>query len=95
MSPTLELIVLGSGPSGGLPQLGCITRPATSTSESCRCCESIKEETADDVAAGGRKNRRGNTSCVVRKTWDDGAQRYVGSLRRDGVIDHGLRFVMA
>lgn len=88
MSSTLELIVLGSGPSGGLPQLGCLTRPSDAPYERCRCCESTREETADDIAAGGRKNRRGNTSCVVRKTWDDGTQRYgICALACDCLID--------
>ncbi|GHJ83805.1 hypothetical protein NliqN6_0207 [Naganishia liquefaciens] len=81
----LELIVLGSGPSGGLPQLGCLTRPSDAPYERCRCCESTREETADDIAAGGRKNQRGNTSCVVRKTWDDGTQSCV-------MIDCGKTF---
>ncbi|KAJ9103760.1 hypothetical protein QFC21_002222 [Naganishia friedmannii] len=99
MSNTLEVIVLGSGPSGGLPTLGCITGSSNATAPACRCCTSIYEKGPDDVAAGGRKNRRGNTSCVVRKTWPDGRQSCVmidcGKTFAQNAIEyfpaHGLR----
>lgn len=78
MTTKIEIIVLGTGPSGGLPQLGCLTRPrAENDPDACRCCLATREETEDDILAGGRKNVRGNTSCVVRKTWADGRERYV------------------
>lgn len=82
MSAKIEIIVLGTGPSGGLPQLGCLTKPRNAADpDACRCCLATREETEDDMLAGGRKNARGNTSCVVRKTWEDGRERYVARIR--------------
>ncbi|KAJ9103757.1 hypothetical protein QFC21_002218 [Naganishia friedmannii] len=77
MAGKLEIIVLGSGPSCTTPNLACLTRDDSSINAPCRCCSSISESTDDAMAAGGRKNMRGNTSAVVRKTWSDGTQSYL------------------
>jgi hypothetical protein len=56
--PSLELLMLGTGTSSGLPSIGCLTDPA----RGCFCCRSTLNK--DDPE--GRKNLRRNTSAVLR-----------------------------
>lgn len=55
--PELELLMLGTGTSSGLPSIGCLT-----SDKGCFCCRSTLDK--DDVEA--RKNLRRNTSAVLR-----------------------------
>lgn len=54
--PSLELLMLGTGTSSGLPSIGCLT-----SDRGCYCCKSTL---TDDPEA--RKNLRRNTSAVLR-----------------------------
>lgn len=57
MADDLELILLGTGTSSGLPAIGCLT----SEKKGCLCCRSTL---TDDPEA--RKNVRRNTGGVLR-----------------------------
>ncbi|KAI8366045.1 metallo-beta-lactamase family protein [Radiomyces spectabilis] len=55
MASLVEVIFLGTGTSGGVPNVSCLTDPA----QSCGVCLSA-------VTDQGRKNMRKNTSLIVR-----------------------------
>ncbi|XP_020576640.1 putative hydrolase C777.06c [Phalaenopsis equestris] len=56
-----EIIFLGTGTSEGIPRVSCLTNP----SKSCKVCLKATEP--------GSKNRRRNTSIVIRYTSDNGS----------------------
>jgi len=65
---TLEFIFLGTGTSGSLPNVSCLTAPESEPP--CKTCLStLKPE--------GKKNIRRNTSGVLRIEGRDGKTRYV------------------
>ena len=63
-----EFIFLGTGTSGSLPNVSCLTAPEGETP--CKTCLSTLEP-------GGKKNIRRNTSAVIRVDGKDGKKRYV------------------
>jgi phosphoribosyl 1,2-cyclic phosphodiesterase len=67
-APGIELIFLGSGTSGSLPNVSCLTAPETATP--CKTCLST-------VRPDGKKNIRRNTSTVMRIEGKDGEMRSV------------------
>ena len=69
----VEFIFLGTGTSGSLPNVSCLTAPETDTP--CKTCLST-------LRAEGKKNVRRNTSAVMRIEGKDGKKRYVHATRR-------------
>jgi phosphoribosyl 1,2-cyclic phosphodiesterase len=68
VSPGIEFIFLGTGTSGSLPNVSCLTAPENHVP--CKTCLStLKPE--------GKKNIRRNTSAVMRIEGKDGKKRYV------------------
>ncbi|GAA6020459.1 hypothetical protein JCM10207_000007 [Rhodosporidiobolus poonsookiae] len=57
-APDLDLLLLGTGTSSSIPLVGCLTDPVGG----CHCCRS----TLDPSDSEGQKNRRRNTSAVLR-----------------------------
>ncbi|KAG9314608.1 PRELI-like family-domain-containing protein [Chiua virens] len=72
----IELIFLGTGTSSSIPNLHCLTAPASK--KPCRTCLST-------LTPEGKKNIRRNTSAVVRVTAKDGKKTTL-------VIDVGKNF---
>ncbi|GAA5993462.1 hypothetical protein JCM10908_002202 [Rhodotorula pacifica] len=58
MSREIDCLLLGTGTSGALPSVACLTSPETG----CKCCRS----TLDKSDAMGQKNVRRNTSALLR-----------------------------
>ncbi|KAF8506870.1 beta-lactamase-like protein [Russula emetica] len=78
-APSIEFIFLGTGTSGSLPNVSCLTAPESATP--CKTCLStLKPE--------GKKNIRRNTSTVMRIEGKDGEMRTI-------VIDVGKNFQAA
>ncbi|KAN0124941.1 Beta-lactamase-like protein [Russula decolorans] len=78
-APGIEFIFLGTGTSGSLPNVSCLTAPESATP--CKTCLStLKPE--------GKKNIRRNTSTVMRIEGKDGKMRTI-------VIDVGKNFQAA
>lgn len=68
-NPEIELIFLGTGTSGSVPTLDCLTAPPSK--QPCRTCLST-------LTPEGKKNIRRNTSAVVRVTaGKDGKKTWV------------------
>ncbi|KAG7099578.1 hypothetical protein E1B28_001408 [Marasmius oreades] len=59
LTPSVELIFLGTGTSSSLPSISCLTQPPDAETRGCRACLSTLEPE-------GKKNIRRNTSAVVR-----------------------------
>ncbi|GAA5982654.1 hypothetical protein JCM11641_002325 [Rhodosporidiobolus odoratus] len=86
MSPkprrNLDLLLLGTGTSSSIPLVGCLTSPETG----CHCCRSTLNPNDKD----GQKNRRRNTSAVLRikpdKASEDQSEKTV-------LIDCGKTFL--
>jgi phosphoribosyl 1,2-cyclic phosphodiesterase len=78
-APGIEFIFLGTGTSGSLPNVSCLTAPKTDAP--CKTCLSTLE-------AEGKKNIRRNTSAVMRIKGKDGKKRTI-------VIDVGKNFQAA
>lgn len=70
LTPALEAIFLGTGTSGSVPNVSCITAPPHE--EQCQTCLST-------LTPEGRKNARRNTSAVVRVDCVGGGETYVAS----------------
>jgi hypothetical protein len=67
-APGIEFIFLGTGTSGSLPNVSCLTAPESATP--CKTCLStLKPE--------GKKNIRRNTSTVMRIEGKDGEMKFV------------------
>jgi hypothetical protein len=67
-APGIEFIFLGTGTSGSLPNVSCLTAPDSAAP--CKTCLStLKPE--------GKKNIRRNTSTVMRIEGKDGKMKYV------------------
>ncbi|KAJ2636303.1 hypothetical protein GGF40_003084 [Coemansia sp. RSA 1286] len=87
-----ELIFLGSGTSGCIPNIPCIT----DNNPQCRVCKL-------SMTAAGRKNRRRNTSLLVRVDHPDGRIRNIlidcgktfYESARDLFIKHNIRTIDA
>ncbi|PIL26300.1 hypothetical protein GSI_12056 [Ganoderma sinense ZZ0214-1] len=75
----VELIFLGTGPSATLPHVDCLTAPPGA--KPCRTCLST-------LTPEGRKNKRRNTSAVLRVRGQDGQPKTI-------VIDVGKSFLPA
>lgn len=69
-TPSFDLIFLGTGTSGSVPNISCLTAPPEA--EPCRTCLST-------LIPEGKKNIRRNTSAVVRADGVDGRKVYVAS----------------
>ena len=67
-TPAFDLIFLGTGTSGSVPNISCLTAPPEQ--EPCRTCLST-------LAPEGKKNIRRNTSAIVRVGGADGKKVYV------------------
>src|SRR6266404_1637402 len=81
-APGIEFIFLGTGTSGSLPNVSCLT--AHESEAPCKTCLStLKPE--------GKKNVRRNTSAVMRIDGKDGKKRYV--LQRVVLRDRALMAV--
>lgn len=65
-----NLICLGTGTSGSVPNISCLTAPPEE--EPCRTCLST-------LTPEGKKNIRRNTSAIVRTDGVDGKQVYVAN----------------
>ncbi|KAI8379513.1 beta-lactamase-like protein [Radiomyces spectabilis] len=78
MATLLEIIFLGTGTSGGVPNVSCLTDPA----QSCHVCLSA-------VTDQSRKNMRKNTSLIVRFRAPDDQP---GARPRNILIDCGKTF---
>ncbi|KAI9230450.1 MAG: beta-lactamase-like protein [Piptocephalis tieghemiana] len=63
----VEIVILGSGTSGGVPNITCITSP---TSPTCQVCHS-------SLTPEGRKNLRRNTSILIRYAPPEGDIRNI------------------
>ncbi|RKP13903.1 beta-lactamase-like protein [Piptocephalis cylindrospora] len=63
----VELLFLGTGTSGGVPNITCIT---STTGPACRVCHS-------SLTPEGRKNLRRNTSLLIRYAHPDGKIRNI------------------
>ncbi|POY72085.1 hypothetical protein BMF94_4892 [Rhodotorula taiwanensis] len=59
MTREIDCLLLGTGTSGALPSVACLT----SAERGCHCCRSTLEGSTDPL---GRKNVRRNTSAVLR-----------------------------
>jgi len=70
LTPAFDLIFLGTGTSGSVPNISCLTAPPEE--EPCRTCLST-------LTPEGKKNIRRNTSAIVRVGSVDGKQVYVAS----------------
>ena len=68
-APAFDLIFLGTGTSGSVPNISCLTAPPEQ--EPCQTCLST-------LTPEGKKNIRRNTSAVVRVDGTDG-KVYVGN----------------
>jgi len=67
-APGIDFIFLGTGTSGSLPNVSCLTAPEGEPP--CKTCLStLKPE--------GKKNIRRNTSAVIRVDGKDGKKMYV------------------
>ncbi|RPD63258.1 hypothetical protein L227DRAFT_573086 [Lentinus tigrinus ALCF2SS1-6] len=75
----VELILLGTGTSSTLPHVDCLTRPPNV--KQCRACTAT-------LRPEGRKNKRGNTSAVLRVRGRDGEPKTI-------VIDVGKSFMQS
>ena len=74
-----EIIFLGSGPSGLIPRVSCLTEPLKEDGRRrCKVCE-------DAYLNHNSKNRRGNTSLLIRYAHPDGNFRNI-------LIDCGKSF---
>jgi hypothetical protein len=67
-APGIEFIFLGTGTSGSLPNVSCLTAPESDAP--CKTCLST-------LKAEGKKNIRRNTSAVMRIEGKDGKKRCV------------------
>ena len=72
-TPSIELIFLGTGTSGSLPNVSCLTAPEGASP--CKTCLST-------LRPEGKKNIRRNTSAVMRIGGKDGKKRFVFPLQR-------------
>ena len=70
LTPALEAIFLGTGTSGSVPNVSCLTAPPHE--EQCQTCRST-------LTPEGSKNKRRNTSAVVRVDCVGGRKTYVAS----------------
>jgi len=74
-----EIIFIGSGPSGLIPRVSCLTEPLKEDGRRrCKVCE-------DAYLNHNSKNRRGNTSLLIRYAHPDGNFRNI-------LIDCGKSF---
>ena len=62
-TPAFDLIFLGTGTSGSVPNISCLTAPPDQ--EPCQTCLST-------LTSDGKKNIRRNTSAIVRVDGTDG-----------------------
>ncbi|KAI5475166.1 hypothetical protein MNV49_001853 [Pseudohyphozyma bogoriensis] len=85
-SQELELIVLGTGTSSGVPSIGCLTSPTTGC-YTCRSTLSLPSETDPHA----KHNLRRNTSAVLRIPDNSGA----GGRTKTLLIDCGKTFYSA
>ncbi|GAA5943610.1 hypothetical protein JCM10213_008922 [Rhodosporidiobolus nylandii] len=85
--PNLDLLLLGTGTSSSIPLVGCLTDPI----EGCHCCRSTLD--VDDKEA--QKNRRRNTSAVLRIQVPEGERTEGGRTERTVLIDCGKTFLSA
>jgi len=69
-TPAFDLIFLGTGTSGSVPNISCLTAPPEQ--EPCRTCLST-------LTPEGKKNIRRNTSAIVRVDGIDGKKVYVAN----------------
>ncbi|KAH9912236.1 beta-lactamase-like protein, partial [Epithele typhae] len=76
----VEFILLGTGTSGTLPHVDCLTAPPGT--KRCRAC------TASLSPGEGRKNKRANTSAIARVRGRDGQLKTI-------VIDVGKSFLQS
>ena len=67
-TPAFDLTFLGTGTSGSVPNISCLTAPPEH--EPCRTCLST-------LTPEGKKNIRRNTSAIVRVDGTDGKKVYV------------------
>ncbi|KAJ9107071.1 hypothetical protein QFC20_003796 [Naganishia adeliensis] len=90
----MQFIFHGTGTSSALPLVPCITSSPNVSEIKCRCCReavtwmsnpSDEEEDKTARVDGGWKNKRGNTSGILRKRGEDGEWRTI-------VIDVGKTF---
>jgi len=92
-TPAFDLIFLGTGTSGSVPNISCLTAPPEQ--EPCRTCLST-------LTPEGKKNIRRNTSAIVRANGTDGKKVYaansgssIASIRRLIVVYlHHLRTIL-
>jgi len=77
--PQIDLLLLGTGTSSSIPLIGCLTDPVTG----CHCCRSTlpaylndHKRTAKERALG-EKNKRRNTSGLLRIKGADGKEKTV------------------
>jgi len=69
-TPPFDLIFLGTGTSGSVPNISCLTAPPEQ--EPCRTCLST-------LTPEGKKNIRRNTSAIVRVDDADGRKVYAAN----------------
>ena len=69
-TPPFNLVFLGTGTSGSVPNISCLTAPPEQ--EPCRTCLST-------LTPEGKKNIRRNTSAIVRVDDADGRKVYVAN----------------
>ena len=77
-TPAFDLIFLGTGTSGSVPNISCLTAPPEQ--EPCQTCLST-------LTPEGKKNIRRNTSAIIRVDGADGKKVYVADFG-----SHQLRF---
>lgn len=71
-SSAVEFIFLGTGASGSVPHLSCLTPSGDDKEKPCRTCLSTIDGTPE-----GKMNFRRNTSAAVRIVDKDGVKRCV------------------
>lgn len=71
-SSGVEFIFLGTGASGSVPHLSCLTPSENENEKPCRTCLSTIDDTPE-----GKMNFRRNTSAAVRIVDKDGVKRCV------------------
>lgn len=66
----IEFIFLGTGASGSVPHLSCLTPSENTNKKQCKACLSSVDGTPE-----GKKNFRRNTSAAVRIVDRNGVKR--------------------
>lgn len=75
----LDLLLLGTGTSSSIPLIQCLTDPDTG----CHCCRSTlpsyldAQERTDEEREMGRRNKRRNTSGMLRIKQEGGGEKTV------------------